>query len=164
MDTDTSRDRAVVVLAVVEGLRAAFMERLAEWAFATIALGVGMSLAFDGHVFDLPEWALTRMILGQEALGWITIAIGLMRLAALAVNGAWRPTYHLRALFAGICSVMWFSLGVGFYGAHSQGIWVGILPALFFFDAINMRRAIVDAVKADRAAMNRRAEISHGSV
>lgn len=136
---------------VLHSLRHAFVNRLAEWVFAFSLLGQGIGLAAPQAAFDRPAWVVTKLLMTETTLAWVLMALGIARLLVLAANGAWRPMYPLRALLAGTSSIVWFMLGIGFLGSGEMGLWVGVFPVFFVFDAINMRRAIGDAYAAEAA-------------
>lgn len=137
-------------------VKRAFVARLSEWCFAVILAAWGLVLLLPEPLYDRETWAAFRPLLAEDALGGLCLLGGLLRLAVLAANGAYRPMYHIRAWMALSSAIVWFSIAVGFFSSQQIGTWIAVYPVLFAFEIANMWRAIGDAVAAEREARQRK--------
>jgi hypothetical protein len=133
-------------------LRRAFVTRLLEWYLAVALMGWGFVLLLPTETYsNSAAWDAFRLILTEDQFGWSVMLVGIARFVVLCINGAWRPAYRWRAVFACAGATLWFSISLGFISASWVGLWLAFVPAAFVFEIVNMLRAISDAAAADRA-------------
>lgn len=127
-----------------------------EWALATGMLGWGfLALAADG-LFKMQEFFAPLLgIMSQDAWGIIVAAVGLVRLVFLVINGAWRPSAHIRAIGCALGAMFWATLFVCALALQ----WLTPSTALFFTllvtDVTSLWFSAGDAKLADLSARNK---------
>jgi hypothetical protein len=95
---------------------------------------------------------------------FFAFCLGALRLAALTINGAWRPSPHLRAAGAFLACFMWLQISLGVMTADVKAAELAIFPWLLLADIYNVFRASSDArVSDDRARQARRAGVCEGA-
>lgn len=87
-----------------------FRERAPEWVLSWGLIIIGITFSAYPEVFARAGYIPLLSIMSPKAwVGWIT-SIGLIRIISLTVNGAWRPTPHIR-VFGSIAGLtIWSSL------------------------------------------------------
>ena len=140
-------------LLIVERLRHRFRHRVGEWLTAYVLVGWGYMLASRPDMFSAPfyaglAWAPQSLWLATSTL------IGLARLAALLINGAWRYSAHVRSLLAAVSVFFWGGLFEGIWAFHQPTLGAVIVPGLLAADFYAAWRASQDArsYRADRKA------------
>jgi hypothetical protein len=129
--------------------------RRSEWLLALCTLALGAVYLTVPGLFD-PKWFTTmRAIMPQQYWGWLALSIGVIRLAVLFINGAWRASPHLRCLGAQVSCALWMSLFVSTVSSAAIVQSVGFWPLFFFFDALSAVDAAGDARAADEQAWSK---------
>ncbi len=91
-----------------------FRERLPEWIASMAMLLWGLIVLSQApELWDSARFSVLASYATQAVWGWVTVTLGSLRLIALAVNGAWRPTGHIRALGALAGVVVWTAIMIG---------------------------------------------------
>lgn len=141
-----------------------FPRRVCEWASAATVLMLGVALlgariagAFEAGLPDSEAYlaALARL-LPLEVAGLGMVCLASVRLGALAINGAWRPTPHMRAVTASLSGLIYLQLLFGVVGAQGPLIALAVLPSLIGSELYVAFRAAGEARMADEAARMRR--------
>lgn len=129
--------------------------RAAEWVTSLVMLDFGLTLLLPGETMSISSsYAAFRSLgLDDAALGAPVVAVALMRIAALYINGNWRRTPLLRGVGAVIGAVFFASLLASFSFPKLTGIadaWnTGTTYAvLALFDLFSSYRAGADAGRA----------------
>jgi hypothetical protein len=135
-----------------------FPIRVTEWLLA----GIMFSWSIVCWNLDQNEWA-SSLYSGLSRLGeqntWAFFAflVGALRLTALTINGAWRPSPHLRAAGAFLACFIWLQISLGLMAARVRTSGVAVFPWLLLADIYNVFRASHDArLSDDRAHQARR--------
>lgn len=121
-------------------LRDSLRYRRSEWALAAImAFGWGVVLLLPAQTFSnsvgysaMAQWA------SEETWGQICLAIGLVRLGVLYVNGRWRRCSHARMVVAFLSAFVWATITLGLLksGITSPGLIIYPLFLLMEFHTI----------------------------
>lgn len=142
-----------------------FPIRITEWLLA----GIMLTWAIVCWNLDSSEWSspvyvgLTR-IAHQDTWAFYAFWIGVVRIAALTINGAWRPSPHFRAAGAFLACFMWLQISLGMLVADIHVLGIAIYPWLLLADTYNVFRASYDArVSDDRARAVRNRGVSEGA-
>ncbi|MFG1465281.1 hypothetical protein V5F77_20565 [Xanthobacter sp. DSM 24535] len=145
-------------------IRHHFRARATEWMLSGVMLLWGALLLRPGQAFSQPAYSELARIASEEWWGWICLITGAVRLVALIINGAMRPSPHLRAGLAFLSSYFWFELSLGFLLAGGYGTALAVYPLAFVFDLFNAAMAAGDAGASDRAVImaKKKVETSHG--
>jgi len=124
-----------------------FPARYAEWALALITLSWGLVLLRSVDTFAIsPSFAGLARIAPEWAWGFGCVAIGGIRLAALAINGLWVPsTYHLRAATSFMSIFIWFQITLGVVAATGfTSTAIAVYPWLLVLDFVCLYRVARD--------------------
>jgi hypothetical protein len=90
-----------------------FRERMPEWVTSAGMLVWGLLAIFAVGLFEkMPLFHPLLLVMTQFKWGLITTSIGSIRLLFLVINGAWRPSAHVRAIGCGFGCMLWGSLTV----------------------------------------------------
>lgn len=154
----------MIVVRVAKGITEHFPARASEWGFAVLLIWLGdLFLRSPGMFESSPNYdGLARLASNEAVWGVVSIAVGLVRLAALVVNGTFANSWYGRwsPYVRGICAFLsfgvWFPLFVGFYGAEKTVIVLGFVGCVLAIDAYNIRRVWTDAGRAHAHAAKSR--------
>lgn len=138
-----------------------FPVRVTDWLLSAMLFSWGGRVIYmDPNVWALPTYSGLNEIASQQTWGAVALCLGLMRLGALVVNGAVRPSPHLRLVGAFLAIFLWVQLSLGMMFSESTGAAVAIFPWLAFADMFNVYRAAQDARVADTKAKQRRRAVA----
>lgn len=141
----------MIIAHLSRSLRETFPARASEWALGTILFNWSLVLLFNEALFSAGRsYAVLGQLMGQETWAGLCLVCGGGRLLILAINGAWRRSPHLRALFAFLSCFFWFQITLGMAQAGTQGTGLAVYPVLFLLDAFNTLRAMGEAGLSDR--------------
>lgn len=127
-------------------IRHRFGPRLTEWLVATQTALWGFALLLPGSTFETsPTWDFFAALMGENAWGWLMLALGSARLLGLWINGT-RPrvTPWIRVVSAAVGFLIFTGLSYGFAASGVIGTWIAIYPAIAVVELINARRAATD--------------------
>ena len=131
-------------------LRATFPIRASEWALSAMLFNWGLLLLMNDGLFALsPSYYVFAALMPEALWGYACLAVGMMRLSVLFVNGMWRRSPHLRALGAFVSCFFWFQITAGFVFAWTGSTGLAVYPVLFLLDLHNVMRAASDAAIVD---------------
>lgn len=128
-------------------LKHRFGPRLTEWIIAVQTALLGATLLQPPATFDGPDWMFFRAVITEESMGWLMLALGLLRLAGLIVNGARKNvTPWIRVVSASIGFLIFVGISSGFAFAGAILTWAAIYPVVIAgTELINIYRAAHDA-------------------
>ena len=130
--------------------RYTFRERAPEWILSFGLILWGIFVLAIPTLFDSGTYKVLLSVMSQEAWGWAPIIIGLFRLMALAINGHWKNSTHLRALGAVGGVTIWASLClVSLMNLNERGTGVSTFGMLMVFDFLALWWAAGDAKLMD---------------
>ena len=92
-----------------------FRVRALEWIVGGMMATVTLILAQPEETMLQPQLVVLHRLASETAWTWLTGTIAAVRLAALWINGSWRPSPLVRGVTAFLSGLFWlgFSLGVG---------------------------------------------------
>lgn len=138
-----------------------FRERLPEWISSFSLMGWGLILLTTSpENWQQEYFNLLENIAEQQTWGIVAIIWGFLRISALAVNGAWRPTAHLRALGALGGVVIWMSIFVSYFSLDWNPPSMAIKAGMVITDLVAMWYAAGDAKLADIKAYKEHSKFS----
>jgi hypothetical protein len=116
---------AMIVLRLANGIREHFPARVSEWIMTAAILGWAAVLSGDPGTFETSRSFQEIARYGDERF-WSTVclAVGLLRLAALVVNGTFRQfpySPHLRGGASFVACVFWGQIALGVLIAWVSG-------------------------------------------
>ena len=81
-----------IAVRLFHGVATHFERRLQEWGLAGWMCVAGwIFLHTEDHFQSIPAYGLLRRLVNEKTWGWISLAIGVSWLAALILNGTFRP-------------------------------------------------------------------------
>ena len=88
-----------------------FRDRIIEWGLSLSLIIWGIvCLAQPGIFNEHPAFIPLLQLVSQAAWGIIAIVTGFIRIVFLTINGAWRPSAHIRAIGCVLGIVIWGSI------------------------------------------------------
>lgn len=130
-----------------------FPIRVTEWLLAGIMLSWSVACwnlsSADWHS---PIYSGMARIAEQNTWAFYAFWIGIIRLAALTINGAWRPSPHFRAAGAFLACFMWLQISLGLMVSDIRVTGIAVFPWLLLADIYNVFRASHDARLSDERA------------
>lgn len=129
------------------GITDHFRVRKSEWVAAGAVTTWGIVLLGPSNVLDTPSWESLSWWGSQKAWGAVALTLGITRLTALAVNGAFKPTALIRTIMAMVCCFFWFLLTMSVTSSGAVGTALSAYPYLLLLDALNTMDAAGDAGK-----------------
>jgi hypothetical protein len=134
--------------------RKTFRVRACEWLLATMVFLWGVVLLQPADTFAIsPSYSELQRWASEATWGWFCLVGGGLRLTALAINGAARPSPHARAVLAALSAFFFAQITLGLLlsgGPLSTGL--AVYPLAAAFDIYNAMRAADDAAHSDRKA------------
>jgi hypothetical protein len=157
------RDGKMIWLHIKGNVRETFWQRSSEWACAFMVLLWGWRLGYLPGLFD-GNAAFVRFsqVASQDVWAWGAIICGSARILILAINGAWRRSYHARGIAAFLCCGFWLQVAVSFYLSGSASTSLAIYPVLVVLETLHVLRAAVEARAADNLHNAAHDRASHG--
>ena len=146
----------MIISAHIKSFRETFEGRASEWALAIIMLGWGLALVVNDTLFyTSPNLKTLAAMAPQDTWATAFLIVGSLRLVALAINGWWRRTPHIRYVTGFLSAGVWYLLSVGIW--RNDAILPGTItyPVYFLLDMYNVWRAVGDAGWVDYLNRNR---------
>lgn len=138
---------------IVVRLQKTFPMRIAEWLAAFVMANWGVMLLLNPGIMERSvSWANMLEMAPERCWGFAALGIGVVRLAALAINGAWRRSPHLRSICAFLAVFLWLQITFALLTNGVTTTAVAVYPWFLLLDVWNAGRAAGDArVSDDRA-------------
>jgi hypothetical protein len=128
-------------------LRHRFHSRRTEWTAAAQSVIWGIVLLGPSDTFaSSPAFATFRSFIAEDALGWIMLSLGLIRLIGLIINGSRKkvtPWIRVTTAFMGCGAFTFISLTFAMSGVWST--WLAAWPVLAITELFNVYGAMRDA-------------------
>lgn len=133
--------------------RETFRERMPEWIQSFGMLGWGLITLSSPMLFHEQYFFHTLLLLmSQVEWAFLAIAAGIIRLTFLFINGAWRPSAHIRAIGCLLGAMLWGSLLIATLSLEYLTPTIAIFTILLSSDMISLWFAAGDAKLADLTA------------
>ncbi len=131
-----------------------FRERSSEWVSAIAMLFWGLLTFIASHsLFQEKEWfAPLLSIASQNVWAFLILLAGLIRVAFLIINGAWRPSAHIRALGSISGIILWSALLMASISLSFITPTTAVYAALLGLDILSLWFSAGDAKLADMQA------------
>jgi hypothetical protein len=127
---------------------AAYPDRLVEWLFASMMVAWGAWLLVpQWQTFVWPQYDALRAIAPEPVWGVWSVAVGVVRMAALFINGSWRRTPLLRLIGSSLGMIWWLVL-IYLFLLSPQGnppAGYAFYPVFVVFEGISCWRSAADA-------------------
>ena len=116
--------------------------RVPEWIMAAMMLHWGWNVLSNPEMFSLsPSFDGMTKLWSQAIWGQLAMALGLIGLVGLAINGHWRPTPAIRGASSFGRMLLWLQIWVGFIAAGSPTTGTTIYLGLTLLEFWNIYRA-----------------------
>jgi hypothetical protein len=122
-----------------------FRVRALEWLLAGVMITWAVILAQPDNSFANPSFATIARVANEETVALACLIIGLARLAALYVNGAWVPSPWVRLICALISAVFWLQIALGMAATDTATTGLAVYPWFVLCDLYSVWRAARDA-------------------
>ena len=124
--------------------------RTVEYLLALLLVGWGATVACYSHtVLSGPTTKNLLMVASAPTWAALALGVGLLRITALVINGAWQRTPLLRFAGAAVGLMWWTTLGALYLDAIMSGAPtfpnLSIYPIFVFFEAYSCFRCGQDA-------------------
>lgn len=152
------------------GLKDHFPARISEWFNGAILTCWGAFLLLHPNLFSQPElgslWSRMDSMVwidynAESVWGICAFTVGLLRLCALFINGAWSRTPLLRLITAAISAFVWTQVTIGLLAVPNTGLVV--YPWLVVIDLVAAYRAGRDVALAELARKSNKQGIARWS-
>lgn len=154
----------MIIARVYRGIHDHFPARRSEWVLAGVMVAWGCLLIGPDDVFTQPKaWAEMAAIASESVWGWLAIAIGTFRFAALIINGTFASTWygrfspHVRSVASFLAGLLWLQIAYGLYSTGTVTTGLAVYPGLLLLDVLNVFAASKDAANMDKARIDGRA-------
>lgn len=130
-----------------------FRERMPEWvqSFGMLFWGF-LAIASEGLFEAYQFFHPLLTLMSQEAWGVFAIVVGTIRLSFLVINGAWRPSAHIRAVGCVLGCLLWGSLFISSLTLSWLTPVVAAYAMMLAYDLLSLWFAAGDAKLADLSA------------
>lgn len=136
--------------------RETFRERMPEWVVAVGMTTWGLTTLNSGDLFTTSKFFHPLLlVMNQTEWGVMALTVGLARLLFLVINGAWRPSAHIRAVGCILGAMLWSNLLIATLSLEWLTPTVAMPATLLFIDIISLWFAAGDAKLADLLAKDR---------
>lgn len=150
---------------IFKSLKTHFPARAIEWLMAGVLFTWGYYTIIHPQMFTEPNSAAmfsgVRRIsefFGQPpvAIGVMALVTGIVRAAALFINGTMTKTPLVRLVTAFLSAYLWTSIAVGFWISDVANTGIAVYPWFVFADVASSYRAGYDLVIAENSARKMR--------
>lgn len=141
---------------VVTKLRGKFRERAPEWITSIGMLWWGVITLMIPGLFNQPFFYPLSLFMSQPFWGITASLVGFGAAISLLINGVWRPTAHIRAIFAILKITVWASLLLASLTTAGRTLGVPTFAMLMSLDILSLWWAAGDARLADDIAKKKR--------
>jgi hypothetical protein len=138
-----------------------FPARVSEWILAGVMVSWGWRVLQPGEMFAAtPAFREMARMAPEEVWGLAAIVIGLVRLAALVINGTFASTWygrwspHVRGVMSALSMFIFVSISIGLWLSGAENTGMAVYPWLAVLDFWNVRRAFQDAGGLDEGRRN----------
>lgn len=144
-----------------------YQTRSVEYMLAWMMLAQGVIMIAPGNVLIGPTSIFFTFVMPEHVWGIIAVKVGVGRLSALIINGAWHRSPLLR--YAGAaCGLIWWTVqGAIYWIAVTKGGLpfpnLAIYPVIVFFEAYSCFRCGQDAnAQRSLSRLSRLESAAHG--
>lgn len=130
-----------------------FPLRVSEWLLSSVLFNWGVVILLHPGVMTRHDYFSALADIAPETTwGTVCLLLGIVRTIALAVNGAWRPTPHIRALTAFFSCFIWMMVTFALANDEATSLGLATYPLFLLLESYNVNRAMTDARLADDTA------------
>lgn len=148
----------MIIVRMARGITEHFPARASEWHFSILLIGLGHLFFQYPALFDasLSYGGLARLA-DETIWGAVCVAVGLLRLTALVINGTFAGTWygrwspHVRGVCAFLSCGVWFPIFAGFLVSERPLIVTYLAGVVLSLDGYNIWRVWADAGRASKA-------------
>lgn len=132
-------------------IRSHLRPRLMEWMHSIMLVLWGSILLRPEDTFgSSPAFIGLARLASEDVWGWVVICVGLTRVAALLINGIWRPSYAIRTTTSFLSLFVWVTISAGLLASDHATTGLAIYPVLCIFEMVNLYYSALDGAFAKR--------------
>jgi hypothetical protein len=146
---------------IVTKFRGRFRERFPEWVTSIGIFWWGMVALLIPKLFHQPYFFPLNLLMTQPFWGLAATLIGFGACVSLLINGVWRPTAHIRAIFSVLKITLWSTLLVASAASPGRELGIPTFAMLVALDIGALWWAAGDARLADDLAKNKK-QVANG--
>lgn len=143
-----------MIITRINRLQDSFRFRLSEWMLAGCMLSWGWILLLPYPTFDLPTFKGMAAIAPEDTWGVACLILGGLRIAVLAINGAWIRSTHGRTVTAFLSCFVWCQIDIGLFNSGAVTPGNGIYLIFLAADCFNIYKCATEARGVDEARRN----------
>lgn len=152
-------------------LKKHFPARWPEWFMAGMSFMWGAYISLHPELFEQPATAIVLAGMKQMAgnfppaaiWGLSTVTLGLIRAAALFVNGAYTRTPMIRLGMSFASAFVWTQVFIGLYKSGVPNMGLVVYAGLVMMDIVSAWRAATDTVFAEKVRHDAKQERRRGN-
>lgn len=129
-----------------------FPMRAVEWLMACVTITLGVVMFQPATDWNHTEVAGLVEMAAPATWGAVCVALGVTRFAALVINGAWRPSPHIRATMAFFTCFIWTQIAITILSSGVVTLAWGVIPWFVIAELYSVLRASCDARLSDDRA------------
>lgn len=143
---------------LIVSLKQHFPARLPEWYVAGVSFAWGAYLILHPEVFT--QVATSTILSGMATMagdfppaafwGLCTVILGIIRAAALFVNGAYTRTPMIRVIMSFASAFIWSQVCIGLWKSGVPNTGLVVYGGLVVMDLVSAYRATLDTVFAEK--------------
>lgn len=138
-----------MILVHFDHFKETFPFRALEWLLAVFMIGWGLILLHPSYDFTLSNtWASLFVHVSPKLFGSACLAVGLIRFAALLINGLWWRTPFARLVTTFAANLLWVCIVFGLVASDTLNTGWAIYPACVVAELYNAFRSADDSRKS----------------
>lgn len=143
-----------MIVRIVKGVTNHFPIRVTDWLSAAMLVNFGLVLLSPANTFAAsPAYAMMARVAPEEAWGLVSLFVGLIRIAALLVNGTfprfrWSP--HIRFVASMLSCFVWFQVAFGLELSGSVTTGLAVYRYLVVLEIYNVYLTASEAGEVER--------------
>lgn len=129
-----------------------FRHRVLEWGLGFVTVTIALTLFNEYPTLNQPALIELTRIASEEVWAVALLVVGMARLGALWINGAWRRSPWIRFVTSLFSAVVWLQITLGMMRVEMVTLGIAIFPWFLIAEGYSIWRAVYDARLASELA------------